>query len=145
MSFFSHYLYSISHPNKCGVPQWDLSDDEEANLEIEDSNQSLSFNQLCIERVIVKHFTHYKCDVVITDRLRSLFTNKLIRMGKAIQAQGGPGRKKLLENWKESHWLLELKQNEIVPSIRKRKPNNLVVQSCKKKCGELEEKVKVAN
>ena len=87
---FSHYLYSISHPNKCGVPQWDLSDDEEAK--IKDPDQSLSFNQLCTERVIVKLFT-YKCDVVITDRLRSLFTNKLMRMGKAIQAQGGPGRK----------------------------------------------------
>lgn len=109
------------------MPQWDLSDDEEAK--ISNPEHSLSYNQLCTERVIVKLFTHYKCDVVITDRLRSLFTNKLIRMEKAIQAQGGQRRKKLLENWRESHWLLELKQNEIVPSIRKRKPDNLVVQS----------------
>ena len=135
--FFSHYLYSISYPNKFGVPQWDLSGDEEAK--ISDIEHSLSFNQSCTERVIVKLFTHYKCDVMITDRLRSLFTNKLIRMGKAIQAQGGPGRKKLLDNWRESYWLLKLKQNEI---IRKRKPDNLVVQSCKKKCEELEVKIK---
>ena len=122
------------------MPQWDLSDDEEAKIS---DCESLSFNQLCTERVIVKLFTHYKCDVVITDRLRFLFTSKLTRMGKSIQVQGGPGRKKVLEKWRESYWLLELKKNEIVPPSRKRKPDNLIVKSCKKKCAEFEEKVKV--
>lgn len=111
------------------MPQWDLSDDEEAKIS---DCESLSFNQLCTERVIVKLFTHYKCDVVITDRLRFLFTSKLTRMGKSIQVQGGPGRKKVLEKWRESYWLLELKKNEIVPPSRKRKPDNLIVKSCKK-------------
>ena len=81
-------MYNISHPNKYAVPQWDLSADEEAKIDI--SEHSFSVNQLCTERVIVKLFTHYKCDIVITDRLRSLFTSKLTRMGKAIQTQGGP-------------------------------------------------------
>ena len=133
-------MYSISHPDKYGVPHFDLSADEEARI-FSVSEHLFSFNQLCIERVITKLFSHYKCDVVITDRLRSLFTSKLTRMGKAIQGQGGPGRQKLLNKWKDSKWILELDQQEIVPTIRKRKPNGFVVQSCKKKCVELEEKI----
>lgn len=64
--FFSHYLYSISHPNKYGVLQWDLCDDEEGKVS---DCESFKFYQLCTERVIVELFTHHKCDVVITDIL----------------------------------------------------------------------------
>ena len=77
-------MYNISKPTKYGVPQLDLLDDKEAKV---DSSLEKSFNsnQLCTERVMVKLFTHYHCNVVITDRLRSIFSSKLMRMGKAMQ------------------------------------------------------------
>ena len=140
--FYYHYLYSISYPNKFGIPQLDLTDDEQAKIGVT-VQSTLSCNQLRTESVIVKLFTHYNCGVMITDRIRSLFQSKLTRMGKIISAQGGPGRQKIFEKWRKSHWLLKLQENEIMPSVRKRKPHNLVVQSCKNNCTELEEKVKV--
>ena len=136
----SYYLYEISHPNKYGVPQLNLSDDDEAKID-ESIVESLSLNQLFVERVIVKLFNHYHCDAMITDRIRSVFTSKLARIGKAIQALGGKERVKLQNKWKETKWLLELKGDEIVPVAKKRKPDNPVVQSCKKRCHELEKKV----
>ena len=48
-------------------------------------------------------------------------------MGKALQTAGGTGRGKLLNNWKQTKWLLELKDTEIVPTSRKRKADHLVV------------------
>jgi len=122
----SHYLYTISLPTKYGLPQRDLSKDEDAKICLE-SDQKFSNKQLLIERVIVKLFKHYHCDVLITDRLRNMFSAKLTRMGKAIQSVGGTSRTKLLNNWKQTKWLLELKDNEIVPTNRKRKPDHLVV------------------
>lgn len=62
-------------------------------------------------------------------------------MGKALQAQGGPGRQKLLNKWKESKWIIEFDKQEIVPPKKKKKPDGLVVQSCKRLCAELEEKI----
>ena len=103
--------------------------------------ESLSLNQLFVERVIVKLFNHYHCDAMITDRIRSVFTSKLARIGKAIQALGGKEHVKLRNKWKETKWLLELNGDEIVPVAKKRKPDNPVVQSCKKRCHELEKKV----
>lgn len=140
--FYSHYLYSITHPNKYGFPQCDLSDDPEAKFSYD---QKLGDKELCIERVMVKLFSHYHCDVLITDRLRASFKSKLTRMGKAIQAVGGTGRAKLLNNWKETKWLLELKGSEIIPTSRKRKPDHLYVQSFQQKYAKLEEKIKEAN
>ena len=70
-----------------------------------------------------------------------MFTSKLTRMGKSIQTQGGPGRQKLLNKWKESKWTIELHKEEIVPTKRKRKPNGFVEQSCKRKCAALEEQI----
>jgi len=92
--FYSHYLYSISRPNKYGLPQYDLSDDSEAKFSCD---LNLSDKLLLIERVIVKLFHHHHCDVLITDRLRALFASKLARMGKAIQSAGGTGRAKVLK------------------------------------------------
>ena len=66
-------------------------------------------------------------------------------MGKAIQLVGGTGRVKLLDNWKETKWLLELKDTEIIPTNRKRNPDHLVGQSFHQKFAKLEEKVKEAN
>ena len=67
-----------------GVPQEDFSTDNDAqNAE---SVSELTQNQTLIERVICKHL-----DVFIDDRIRSLFTNKLRRIGKTM---GGRGRSK---------------------------------------------------
>ena len=136
----SLYLYNISQPTKYGVPQLDLSDDKEAKVD-SSLEQSFSSNQLCIERVMVKLFTHYHCNVVITDRLRSIFSSKLMRMGKAIQTRGGKERTKLLNKWKESKWVLELKENEFIVLNRKRKHDNPVVQCCKQRCETLEKTI----
>ena len=54
--FFSYYLYSISHPDKCGVPVINLSNDPEAAVTL----HSPTSVQLAIECVIRKTFTHYK-------------------------------------------------------------------------------------
>ena len=66
-------------------------------------------------------------------------------MGKAIQTAGGTGCAKSLDNWKETKWLLELKDTEIIPTNRKRNPDHLVVRSFHQKFAKLEEKVKKAN
>ena len=119
----------------------DLSNDMEASTNLPDTS-SLSFNQMAVERVICKVFTHYRCDVIITDRIRSFFTVKLWRMGKAFQSSGGRVRGKLLEKWKKTKWVVELKEDEIVLR-RKRKSDNVIVQS--PKIAKLEQDVKVAN
>ena len=74
-----------------------------------------------------------------------MFTSQLARMGKAIQTAGGTGCAKLLDNWKETKWLLELKDTEIILTSKKRNPDHLVVQSFHQKFAKLEEKVKEAN
>ena len=55
-----------------------------------------------------------------------------MRMGKAMQTRGGKERAKLLTKWKDSKWVLEFKENEFIVPNRKRKPDNPVVQCCKK-------------
>ena len=65
------------------MPQVDLSSDREASVDLQ-LELCLSSDRLAIERVIAKVFAKYQCDVIVTDRLRSLFTSKLYRMGKAI-------------------------------------------------------------
>ena len=122
----SYFLYNISHPTKYGVPQLELSLDIEAPA-------SLSHNQLLIEKVICKTSTQYRCDVIITDHLRSLFTNKLARMGKAWYKLGGRGRTSQIEKWKETTWLLTLQPNEIVSKTKKRKAENVFIQDQVKK------------
>ena len=144
--FCSFFLYDTSHPNKYGVPIADLSDDSEASIEFPE-NLPLSSNQLCIERVIVKVFNRYHCDVIITDRLRSLFTSKLWRMGKSLQALGGTGRAKQIKKWKDTKWTVELRRNEII-SGRKRKPDNVLIGqpgNYKEKCAKLEGELKEAD
>ena len=143
MLLYSYYLYEISHPNKYGAPQVDLSDDVEAVLNLA-STESLSPNQLAVERIIAKIFTHHRCDVIITDRLRGLFTVKLWRMGITLQSSGGRGRAKLLAKWKTTKWVVELKENEIV-SKRKRKANDVIIQSNNSKIVKLQEEVNATN
>jgi len=121
--FFS-FLYN-NHPTKHGVPQVDLSDDEEVRCAVQDN--SMTLNQQLIEQIIYKTFAHHKCDVVITDRLRSLFTNKLCRMGKTMHKLGGRGRAQQTEEWKQTKWVIDLKQGEIVPRSKKRKRENVLI------------------
>ena len=134
----SYYLSSISHVNKYGVPQLDLSADEEATV-ASVSEHSFSFSQLCTERVIVKLFSHYKCDVVITNRLRSLFSSKLTRMGKLIQGQA---RQKTLQKMEGIKVDTRVERYEIVSQIqsRKRKPDTAIIQSSKKGVQSLKKK-----
>jgi len=66
-------------------------------------------------------------------------------MGKAIQTRGGKERVKLLNKWKESKWVLELKENEFIVLNRKRKPDNPVIQCCKRKCEALEKTIEETN
>ena len=68
---------------------------------------------MAVEYVICKVFTHYHCDVIVTDRIR-IFAVKLWRMSKAFQSSGGRVREKLLEKWKKTKWVVELKEDEIV-------------------------------
>ena len=78
-----HYHFSyISHPNKYGVPQIDFSAEKMPILQ----QESLTNNRLLVERVT---FAHHHCDVVITDRMRFLFTSKLSRMEKVMYNIGG--------------------------------------------------------
>ena len=109
----------------------DLSSDEEVSKATMES--SLTHNQLLIERVICKTFTHHRCDVIISDRLRSLFTNKIFRMGKAMHALGGRGRAKQIEQWKETNWPVQLNECKIVPKSKKLKAENVLIQNQVKK------------
>ena len=75
-------------------------------VSIEAPGVALSHNQLLVESVIFKTFSQYKCDVVITYRLRSLFTNKLIRMGRALQSKVDGAELAKLKNGRKQpgHW-----------------------------------------
>lgn len=106
------------------MPQVDLSSDCEASVDLQ-LELCLSSDRLAIERVIAKVFAKYQCDVIVTDRLRSLFTSKLYRMGKAIQSAGGTGRARLIKKWKETTWTIDLKGNEMIPYLRK--PDHVIV------------------
>ena len=118
----SYFLYEISHPNKSGILQINLVNDPEAQIDL---STSLCPSQAAVERVIVKVFHHCHCDVIITNRLRSLFTLKLWRMGKNIQGLGGTARNKMYDKWKDSKWVIELENEEIVlPPNCKSKPDN---------------------
>ena len=79
----------------------------------------MSCNQLLLERVICKTFTYHRCNVIITDRIRSLFANKLSRMGKAMYKLGGRGRATQIETWKGTTLTIDMKENEIVPNSKK--------------------------
>ena len=94
----SLFLYNISVPDKEGYPTVDLTSDEDAKLD-KRLTQNLSPKQLSVERVIVKGFVHYQCDVIITDRIRAPFSSKLWRMAKAIRNGGGTKSTLLKEKW----------------------------------------------
>jgi len=113
------------------VPQVDFSSDKEvsnATLDV-----LLTHNQIVMERVICKTFAHYQCDVIITDHQRSLFTNKISRMGGAVHKLGGRGRSMQNEKWKETKWIIHLNESEIVLKSKKHRAENVFVLSQVKK------------
>ena len=72
------------HPGKSGVPQLDISGDEDFH-----TPEDLTPTQLKYERVIVKVFKHYDIPVAITENVRATFRLKLWRMGKLFARLGG--------------------------------------------------------
>ena len=65
-----------------------------------------------------------------------------MRMGRALQKQGGRGRADQIETWKETTWSLVLEPNEIIPRSKKRKAENIFVQTQVKKTARLQENLK---
>lgn len=139
----SEFLYEISHPDKEGYPQVDLSTDDDIVLDSE-LEKSLSPKQLALERVMVKVFITYRCDVIITDRLRNLFKAKLWRMGKQLHSLGGTGRANLQEKWRLTKWKLEFNASEVVPYVNT-KQNHAIVTTVTTKCKALEFKLNQSN
>ena len=129
----------MSHPDKKGKPTFDLSSDSEAIVE----NESLAPKELAVERIITKVFSKLHSDVIVTDRLRSLFVSKLSRMGKSIQSVGGRQRSLLLEKWRGTNWSIELTNGEIVPLANKKgKKDSVINFSSKSKILQLRKDLK---
>lgn len=124
------------------MPQMDLSSDSEATVE----NPLLAPKEVAIDRIITKLFTKFHYDVIITDRLRSLFVSKLYRMGKSFHSLGGSGRSRMLNKWRGTNWSITLTEKEIVPFANKKgKKHTIVINSLKKKCDKLKENLKELN
>ena len=138
--YCSEFLYEISHPDKEGYPQVDLSTDDDIVLDSE-LVKSLSPKQLAIKHVMAKVFVTYYCDVIITDRLRALFKAELWRMGKQLQTLGGTGQANLLEKWRLTKWKLEF---NVVPYVNK-KPTHAIVTTVTMRCKILENKLNQSN
>ena len=56
----------------------------------------------------MKVFNHYNLPGEPTDDLRSAFKSKLWRMGQALSKVGGTKRKKVIEQWKETSWVISV-------------------------------------
>jgi len=63
-------------------------------------------------------------------------------MGKTMQQLGGRGRTNQIEQWKATTWTIDLYQGEFVPMSKKRKAENVLVQSQVKKIALLKEELK---
>ena len=50
-----YYLWNISKPGKTGIPQNELMNDKDINI----NDKGLTSTQLALERVIAKTFSHY--------------------------------------------------------------------------------------
>ena len=120
----SHFLYTISHPSKSGIPSIDLSKDEET-IPIYASDITYKFQSLVqIDRVLTKAInasSHLK--PVVNKRLRSLATAKLWRMGKALAKTNSRQHQQQLERWKKMEWKLILKPIEVQSALIQEKKN----------------------
>ena len=85
-SIHSYFLHSISHPNKHGMPLFNLSQDVKARIE---NQENRTENQVKLERVIRHVYTEYGLSHhLITESVRSLFKAKLWRMGQRLAIVG---------------------------------------------------------
>ena len=114
---YSYFLYSITHPGKNGVPLFDLSADNEAQI----SDEGFSLHQAAIERIIKKIFFKYNIYVDITDKVRRAFRSKLWRMGHTLSKIGGTKRQKLIGQWKETTWSFSIDIDEFSRHVQSRK------------------------
>ena len=93
-------MYTVSLPDKHGVPLLDLSNDQEAAT----TCNGLTATQLAIRRVITKVFHHYNIPLEINGQIYNTFKAKLWRMGRATAVASGGKRDKQIENWLTSTW-----------------------------------------
>ena len=143
--YFSLFLYNISVPDKEGCPTVDLSSDEDVKID-KTLTQNFSPKQLSVERIIVKTFVLYRCDVIITDRIRAMFSSKLWRMGKAIRSFGGAKSNSLKEKWRLTKWKVEFDDHECVPyNVKNRKQENVLIMSALKRHSAIESELTEAN
>ena len=129
----SYFLYSISHPGKSGAPQIDLSDDEEATVNVDLAGDQ----QLAIERVICKVFTKYSIACDVTDQIRSVFKTKLWRMGRKLSQLGGTKRLKIIDAWKSTFWVLTIDEHKLA-SRKHSLEKSLQDEVCKRQKLEIE-------
>ena len=139
---FSYYLWSIVLPTKAGLPTYDLSQDEQANINL----AGLTTNKLLYERVITKVFTHYTIPLEISENIRASFRSKLWRMGLKFCKLGSTSREIQLNNWKEGKtatWNFVVNDVEVNRQVlsRKRKTEELETETSKRK--RCEEEIKI--
>ena len=89
-------MYSISHPNKCGEPTFDLSADTKAVIHDGDKLTDLQLKHHC---VLKRLFSEYGITTPVTKTLCDVLRCKLWRMGQKL-SNAGAKRSKILENWK---------------------------------------------
>ena len=120
----SYYLYSITRPDRNGVPIVDLSSDEHALPEYSHDIMYTGATQLKIDRALTKVVSELSpLKPIITDRLRSLMKAKLWRMGKALNKKSSKQRKTLLQRWQGTEWEITLKPLEARAAMVQEKEN----------------------
>jgi hypothetical protein len=111
LCLYSYFLHSISHPNKHGLPLFNLSQDVKAHI---DSQENMTENQVKLERVIRRTYAEYGLSrYPITEGVRSLFKAKLWRMGQWLAKVGSIKRKIILDGWKDSTWEIQIVAAEV--------------------------------
>ena len=111
LCLYSYFLHSISHPNKHGLPLFNLSQDVKAHI---DFQENMTENQVKLERVIRRTYAEYGLSrYPITKGVRSLFKAKLWRMGQRLAKVGSIKRKTILDGWKESTWEIQIVAAEV--------------------------------
>ena len=95
----SYFLWNITKPGKTGLPNYDLTKDEEACATYVDGPR-LNEVQIRYERVITKLFKQYDIPLKITNEIRLAVRAKLWRMGKLFSKLGTKNHQEQLNKWK---------------------------------------------
>ena len=127
---YSHYLYSISHPSKSGVPLIDLKGDV-------DEGQLTVASTPVISRVAQKALAHYGVKVNITENVHGRFKSKLWRMGQLLDKhREGNQRAAILKRWEEEEWELFLDRKDLhketIQGMLKRKDDEIALEATKR-------------